>query len=420
MTERPLVMMYSPDSIGLGHVRRNSAIATAFIRHNPEAAVVLLVGSGAGAFFALPKGVDSIKLPSVQKVAAEDWVPRSLNLPVPETYELRSNLIREAVETLRPNILLVDHLPLGVWNELLPTFRAIRDFGLQTRVVLGLRDILDEPAIIRRRWAQHGTYDAISAYYDAILIYGDETVVPTADIYGLSERFPEKIRYCGYVSSAVDKTAREPREEDLPGVGPRREDQSLILACAGGGHDGMPMISAALDALALLKDDDRFKAVVVPGPLMADHMRSELADQARRNPNVSFLPFTTDGRSYFKAADVSIIMGGYNSSLEAVTDCSKVIMIPRDGPSAEQSMRSELFSKRGLLTEVRLSEATPEHLAEVIKTVATSGNDIRPEIKLDGADRAVKELSDLIAAKDVPTIGRRPQASKEAKQYVIF
>jgi predicted glycosyltransferase len=51
MSDRPIILMYSPDTIGLGHIKRHTAISTEVLREAPEANIVLLVGSGIGAFF---------------------------------------------------------------------------------------------------------------------------------------------------------------------------------------------------------------------------------------------------------------------------------------------------------------------------------------------------------------------------------
>ena len=109
------VVMYSPDAIGLGHMRRNTMIATEIVRQDPSATVALLIGSGAGAFFAVPRGIDTIKLPSVRKVAAEKWEPRTLNLSSDETLAVRAGLIRDVVLKLiqasaPPEIQLINEL----------------------------------------------------------------------------------------------------------------------------------------------------------------------------------------------------------------------------------------------------------------------------------------------------------------------
>src|SRR5438874_12566441 len=61
------VMTYSHDGFGLGHLRRNTTIASVLARQVPDSSVLMLIGCPSGAVFKLPTGVDFIKLPSVIK-----------------------------------------------------------------------------------------------------------------------------------------------------------------------------------------------------------------------------------------------------------------------------------------------------------------------------------------------------------------
>ena len=150
---RPLsVLMYSHDGVGLGHMRRNSAIAARLVNEVAEASVLMLVGCPSGLFFDLPEGVDSLKLPSVLKTGTNSWRPRKLGLPTVEIKRLRADLILKTAEVLNPRLFLVDHMPTGIWHELLPTLRHFRSLADPPAVILGLRDILDSPDVVREIW----------------------------------------------------------------------------------------------------------------------------------------------------------------------------------------------------------------------------------------------------------------------------
>lgn len=414
-------MMYSPDSIGLGHVKRNTSIAKAVVAEASDINVILVVGSGAGAFFDLPKGVDVIKLPSVDKVAAETWQPRSLSLPTEKTKQLRANLLRQAVETVDPDVLLVDHLPQGVWSELLPLLEAIKRKKGSTKLILGLRDILDDAEVIRRKWHREKTYEAIAEYYDKVLIYGHREIVPTADLYGLTEQFPQKIEYCGYINGATDvlrKRISRVAAADLPGLNSIRDDQRVIFVQAGGGFDAYPMISASLAALRRLDDDDSMRAIVVAGPLMPDGDRVCLLEEANGLKNTTVLPWTSSCDSYFRVADVGIIMGGYNSFLEGLQSRAQLISIPRAGPSAEQSMRADLMEKRGLASCVSLDQATPERLVREIAQALRKPRSARRRIDLDGNRRAASILISELGRADVAPLVMNSQRAEYHHEFL--
>lgn len=370
MSEPLRVLMYSPDSIGLGHMRRNATIAAELVRQAPGASVALLVGSGAGAFFAVPKGIDTIKLPSVQKIAADTWEPRSLNLSVDHTCALRAGIICDVVATMRPHLLLVDHLPMGVCGDLVPALDYIATSRFPTRVMLGLRDILDEPTIIRSRWASQGHYEFIARHYNAILIYGDPEVYPTADVYDLRTVLPHGVIYAGYVcdSTRVQQDVRADPESTraLEGLAAWQEGERIVIANGGGGHDAFPMLSLTMKSLRLLDDDPTLRSIVIAGPLMPAEDRAALEQLARGLKRTRLLAWTADCLDYLVRADVSLVMGGYNSALEALSTTSRVVMMPRKGASAEQSIRARMLAARGHVTCIDPATATPEALVTAI------------------------------------------------------
>src|SRR5713101_816379 len=202
-------MAYSHDGFGLGHLRRNTNIAARFVRDTRESNVLLLVGCPPGAFFGSPAGVDFIKVPSIVKVAAEVYRPLNLRISLQKMKALRASIIQKAAEVFKPHLFLVDHVPTGAWAELLPTLRMLREREDRPRIVLGMRDIVDAPEVVRELWRRDNIYEAISSYYDEVLIYGCQRLFDTASQYGLDVALPGRIRYCGYVCSEESYKTRE-------------------------------------------------------------------------------------------------------------------------------------------------------------------------------------------------------------------
>ena len=70
MADTYRVLLYSHDSLGLGHVRRNLTIAHHLVRHLPEAtgaqvAGLLVSGLADASGFPLPEGFDWLTIPGV-------------------------------------------------------------------------------------------------------------------------------------------------------------------------------------------------------------------------------------------------------------------------------------------------------------------------------------------------------------------
>lgn len=416
------ILMYSPDSIGLGHMRRNATIAAEVVRQAPHASVAMLIGSGAGAFFAVPKGVDTIKLPSVQKVASETWVARSLNLSVHETARVRAGIVRNVVRTLKPDLLLADHLPMGVCGDLAPALEMIRRERLPTCTVLGLRDILDEPQVICRRWQAADQYRFIADNYERILIYGDGAVYPTGKLYGLEACLPDAVTYTGYVCSMPCAAARRPLDVHavtaLAGLSAWQPGERILVAAGGGGHDAFPSLSATLQALRLLDGDTSLRAVVIAGPLMPEAERRRLAEAARGLTRTWLLPWTTDCMDYLGIADVAVVMAGYNSALEALSTTARIIMMPRPGPSAEQRIRADLLAHHGHVSRIDAGSATTAEIARSIRGALDAPPRQPAHELLGGAARAAQVLIEL--CERVPAHVVRASARQERSPYVLF
>ncbi len=414
------ILMYSPDSIGLGHVRRNSTIASEIARQAEDASIMLMVGSGAGAFFSLPMGVDSVKLPSVQKVASNEWRARSLNLTAPQTTSVRASMIQEITRTFEPDVLVVDHLPRGIWNELVPTLRMIDRSGRRTRVVLGLRDILDKPDEIRARWREDGVYDAIERYYDEVLIYGDRDVFATGELYGIDKLDNVEVTYSGYVFDG-SRSNNSPASDDevLPGLEDLDAGERVVVACGGGGHDAYPMLSQTIGAAGLVDADTPVRFVVIAGPLMPADDRARLNAQALACENVRLVPWTSDCLSYLNRSDVSVIMAGYNSSLEALSTSARIVMAPRAGPSSEQRIRANLMSRRGYVAEVAPEDASPERFAfEISRALKAPARADRDDL-LNGASNAAKRIIEL-ASTGAEGTASDEMTKEETSSFVLF
>ena len=147
------LLIYSQDGLGLGHLRRTTLLAAEFAAE-PGSSVLTICDSPLGQFFSTASGHEHLKLPSIRKRGPGDWQPVSLSMPFTDVLAVRKEIIRAAALTFRPDVLLVDHMPHGAMGELVPTLESLQ--RRQVRMVLGLRDILDAPATIRRRWHLEG------------------------------------------------------------------------------------------------------------------------------------------------------------------------------------------------------------------------------------------------------------------------
>jgi predicted glycosyltransferase len=388
----PRLLVYSQDGYGLGHQRRTTLLANEFLRSCAGASALTISDSPLGKFFPAAPGLDYCKLPSVRKVGPGDWTPVSLSSSFADVLELRLAMLRSTVLAFRPDVLLVDHMPHGAMGELVPTLELLRDEP--TVAVLGLRDILDAPPVVRERWRTEGAYEAVERYYDRVLVYGSSDVFDVAAQYDWPEATRPKIEYCGYVCAPQAPGRPESVRPRYPGASPGR----LVVAMAGGGADAFPLFDALLAAVPMIQAEGPCHVVLITGPFLPAARRRELAARAHGLP-VDVLTSVPDPMTYAASADLVVAMAGYNTTAEILSVGTPALLVPRAGPSAEQQMRAQLFAERGWVDWLRPGELTAETLAEAVGTALYRPCRARPVRPPDLSGRTVAGRR-LIAALD--------------------
>lgn len=399
------LLIYSQDGLGLGHLRRTTSLAGEFLGACPGSSALTISDSPIGQFFDARPGHDYLKLPSIQKLGPGDWQPISLSLPFTEVLTLRKELIRTVATAFEPDVLLVDHMPHGAMGELVPTLESLEGTGV--RMVLGLRDILDAPATVRRRWRLEGAFEAVERYYEDVLVYGSRDVFDVARHYGWPTRLTERLHYCGYVCAPpVASSADAIRQHHLRD----NPDARLVVAMAGGGADAYALFATLLRALPAVDTGCPCVVVVVTGPFLPVRERAMLETLANGLP-VDLVPSVDDSASYLRAADLVVAMAGYNTTAEILSLAARAVLVPRPGPSAEQQMRARRFAQRGWVEWVPPDMLSPATLADAMTTtLGAASAAARGAPDLMGRQRAVLHLLHRAAQGQANGCSRADQA----------
>jgi len=382
------LLLYAHDTYGLGHLRRNLAIATHLLRTTEQLQIVLVSGSPVAARFPIPPGLSLVSLPPVVKVAPEEYASRDGQVSFGIVSRARAAIIADVARRFQPDALLVDHAPQGMKGELLPTFDVLRRHVPETRIVLGLRDVLDDPATVRRTWAAQGVLDTLEEVYHRILVYGSRDLLDVGTAYGIPARLRSRISYCGYVARGAEALV-----PGVPGGGVDLPRGAYVLGTAGGGEDGVAVLRATLRAAAALD----VECLLVTGPLMPEHIRSELAAEATSAGRSRVVEFVTDLERVMAQASAIVTMGGYNTLCEAVVTGVPTVVVPRTWPRQEQAIRAAMFADRGLVRVVDPGEGLEERLAISLGAAMRDGARSAMPIDLDGARRVRDALLDEVA-----------------------
>jgi len=384
------VLLYSHDGFGLGHLKRNVTIAKRTVYDFPGSKALLITGHSSLPGSPLPYGIDFIKLPSIIKAKTGVWQPRSLPIENERLCQIRSAMILKAAEYFVPNIFLVDYTPTGVWGELVETLEMLKSRPEPPTIILGLRDILDAPEVTCKIWKTEGNYEAIRNYYDKIFIYGRQEIYDTAFHYGLTDDLSEKILYTDYLCSDEPCKPQDQIREEL-----QVKKENLVLVTAGGGYDAYPMMRLAIKALGILMRNLSFEAIFITGPLMKAEHRESLQKQAKNLP-IRILRSVEGTLNYMSAANLIVTMGSYNTLMDAVRLQKSVIVIPREGPSAEQKIRAQLLSQMGLISALKSPALlSPFELAESMLKNLTQPQTPPIFLAMNGLTKAVSQIGNF-------------------------
>lgn len=367
------ILIYSHDTFGLGNIRRMLTIGRGLLDAFADLSILLITGSPVVQRLQLPEGMDYIKLPCLTRTAREEYGARYLGLSAEELVRMRAEIILAAAKHFAPEVLLVDKKPLGVKGELGPTLRFLQAERPATRMVLILRDVLDEPRVIIDNWKRNGHDEALRRSYDEVLVLGQQEIFDPVTEYELSQEVAARVRFCGYLRRTVDEAhLRQVRESlVMDGAGGQRR---LLLVTPGGGEDGDGVIEKTLGALELMGRNG-LRTIIVSGPEMAEGRREVLRQRAAALPATLFLDFSNDLLGLMGAADLVISMGGYNTICEILSLRKKAIVIPRVRPTEEQWLRAERMGPLGLFTVIHPDRLTPERLATEIERQLDSSID---------------------------------------------
>lgn len=388
---RRRVALYSHDTQGLGHVRRNIEIAAALVAARPGTDVLLLTGTPAAAALPLPPGAEVVVLPGVAKNGPGAYAAASLGLHLGEVLDLRGRMIESALAAFSPDLVVVDKVARGLGGELDAALRTLRSTvgprGLPTRVVLGLRDVLDDPATARAEWEAEGTTAAVRASYDAVWVYGDPRVHDLAATLRLPGDVAAMVRHTGYLAHGRGGHVTTP-----PAGDPTPPEQPYVLCLVGGGQDGHRLA----DTVTRTSLPAGHRAVLVTGPCMPGDQRQRLQELAALRPDLDVHPFVGDTRPLVAGAAAVVSMGGYNSVCELLSAGRPTLVVPRTTPRREQLVRAEGLAPHTALDHVLPEHGTPAVLAawldRAVRRAATPH-----DLDLDGLGRLPRLVDDLLA-----------------------
>jgi predicted glycosyltransferase len=333
------VLIYSHDTFGLGHLRRCRTIAHALVEADPTLSVLILSGSPIIGSFDFRSRVDFVRIPGVIKLRNGEYVSLNLHIDIEETLAMRSSIIRHTADIFDPDMFIVDKEPLGLRGEVRPTLDLLRERG--TPLILGLRDVMDDPSALESEWVRKNAIPALSDYYDEIWVYGLQQICDPLNGLDLPASVRRRMVYTGYLRRQAPAAPATPHYADLA-------DDGFLLVTAGGGGDGDDLTDWVLAAYERYPDGLP-PALFVFGPFMLPDHQAAFAARAARLPSVRSITFDSRLESLMARAAGVVAMGGYNTFCEILSFDKPALIVPRTTPRLEQYIRARRAAELGLV-----------------------------------------------------------------------
>lgn len=378
------VLLYSHDSVGLGHIRRNLALAHTLATEIPAmtgrpVTGMLLTGVGHGTDLDVPAGFDVALLPSICK-GESGYEPRHMQVPIDDLIDIRSLLVKGVIKGLSPDLIVVDRHAYGVNGELRKTLIKTRKKRPGTMIVLGLREVLDEPEIAAAEWERLGDLGTFRSIFDEIWVYGDPQVHDVRETGEVPVALHDLIRYTGYLS-----TGRRWIPETDPTQAP------YIVSMSGGGSDGKGMLSIAAQATV----PPGHRHLVVAGPQMPQEDLVEIQQHAA--PGTRVVGSVPDGLATIRRASAVVSMAGYNTVNEVMSTDTPVLLVPRELPRQEQLIRARGLTAAGAVDMARLEGLTVDRLSAWFAEAVHCTQD-RTHLDLAGLAGVAHRVADMVHA----------------------
>jgi predicted glycosyltransferase len=333
------VLIYSHDSFGLGHLRRCRAIAHSLVREHKGMSVLILSGSPIIGSFDFRTRVDFVRVPGVIKLRNGEYTSLSLNMDIKDTLAVRASIIRHTADVYRPDLFLVDKEPLGLRGEVRDTLEMLKERG--TPLVLGLRDVMDEPSALAPEWERKRVLPALHDLYDSIWVYGLPQFCDPLEGIELSSSVYRKVTYTGYLGQ--DPSAQRTESSNASVF-----TEPFLLVTPGGGGDGGDLIDWVLSAYELERKMP-IPALIVYGPFLSPEQKAAFQARVERLERVRAITFDAHMEDLVARAAGVVAMGGYNTFCEILSFDKRALIVPRTVPRREQYIRISRAHDMGLI-----------------------------------------------------------------------
>jgi predicted glycosyltransferase len=376
----PRIVIHCQYVYGLGHLVRALSLAKGLAKYYD---VYFLNGGEAVNNLEADSSINFIQLPAIYKEENRAELSSVSNdLSLTDCFELRDQIIRKNIEVIVPDVVITEHFPFGLLfnKEVVKLIDYAKRANSKSKIVCSVRDVIES---LKGGDNDHKTVDILTNLYDLVIIHGTEDLIPIESSFPLAGKIETKIVYTGYV---VD-----------PALHVSRKRSDNILVSVGGGRVGSELLDAVVKAFKQIKAESKYKLVVFKGAF--DRGREKVLNGDR----IEYFSFDRNMfLNQLSISDISISLGGYNSTIESIYAGNKVIIYNRKflGSNEEQNIRISRFKEAGLISVISLEDMEVSRLSEILASHINNEieKNINIEVDFKGVDNTISEIKELINA----------------------
>ncbi len=341
------ILVYTHNSIGLGHAFRTLAVITGMKKWRPDIDFLVVSSTSVPQIF-FKEGIEVIKLPSVKiDIDQKDNPMRSRYLTgfeLEAIFDFRQKLIMESFDFFQPDVLIIEHNMTGQMSELIPLLmkKWMRkggpvDFAL-VHICRGIMKWIPLLSIPYQNPRHRSESINIGALYDFMYVLEDREVIDiNKQFLGNDPELEKKIRYLGKITNKAYGELPS-RNEALDRFG--LPNKKTILISLGRNCRVIDLSKRFLEMLERTGVGDNYQVVMVMDPYLDNGVAQELCCNPL-SKNVRFLPFVPDLVDLVHHSDLVICRAGYNTVNEILLTGTKAIVIPENHGGGEQELRAQ-------------------------------------------------------------------------------
>ena len=390
------VVLYSHDTMGIGHMRRNILIASEIKAQFPKASVLVIAGAMEACAFAQNAGIDCLTLPSFSKKPNGTYTSRNLDIPAGDVLDVRTQTILATIQSFQPDLFIVDKVACGAGGELLPSLQWLTK-NTDCRCVLGMREILDSPNHVQRDWEKTHSFAVIREHFHSIWIYGDPHVFNAVEEYEFPDDIANRVIFTGYLNT----------RSRLNNVKDTSDSQDPYVLCTvGGGQDGKSLAQHFMESIR----ETGINSILLTGPYMPSSTRRMVNSYAANIKALKVIEFVIEGDVLLKQASQVVSMGGYNTIAAILTHRKPALIVPRVTPRTEQLIRARRLADLGLVSSIHPDELTSSAISKWLTRNDNESSAARPSLDMNGLNR----IGEIIQS-EFPCVHSRPHFKRKTE-----